>query len=144
MDVGVPWLTWGKVDGKAVFNGDVTVLDDEVCAPFLRTPNGVSGFFLIGGLPTFLLGSSLALGAARFFVVLPVAVCFGVCLGAVAGAGTSTSICFAISGRSTQVEGCGISCNWDATLLGSISGTRTHAGTEAVSLMGVVKRDVLV
>jgi len=110
-----------------VFNGDVTVLDDEEFATFLRTPNEVSGFFFMGGLPTFLLGSSLALGAARFLAVLPVVVlavlpvvvlavlpvvvCFAFSLGAVVTAGTSTSICFAISGRRTVVEGCGISCN---------------------------------
>lgn len=111
MEDDVPWLTWGKVDGKAVFNGDVTVLDDEAFAPFLRTPNEVSSFFFMGGLPTFLLGSSLALGAARFLAVLPVVVCFAFSLGALVTAGTSTSICFAISGRRTLVEGWGISCN---------------------------------
>ena len=147
MDVDVPWLTWGgKVEGKAVFNGEVTVLDDEAWELFFLTPDGVSDFFLMGGLPTFLLGSSLALGAARFFEVLLVTVCFVVCLGAVVTAGTSgtsTSICFTISGRRTLVEGCGISCNWDATLLGSISGTRTLTDAEAVSLVVVVERDVL-
>ena len=112
IDVEVPWLSWGKVDGNAVFNGDVTVLEEEPWELFFRAPDGVSGFFLIGGLPTFLLGSSLAtLGAALFFTVLLVTGGFEVCLGAGAFTGTSTSICFAISGTRTLVDGCGSSCN---------------------------------
>ena len=112
-DDDVPCPSWGNDDGNAVFKGDVTILVGEACALLLRFPDEGLGFALVfrDGLPTLRLGSSLPLGAARFFVVPPAAGCFGVCLDVLVTAGMVSLVCFVISGTRILVGGGEISCN---------------------------------
>ena len=140
--------SWGNVDGNAVFNGDVTMLVVEACELFLRLPGEGLAFVFNGGLPTFRLGSSLPLGAARFFAVPPPSDCFDFSFNVLVTGGTVTSIFFAISDTRLLVDSCGIACNWFATDTGSISGPRTvddiGLGTGEVSLVDVDELELLV
>ena len=119
----------------------------EACELFLRFPGVGLAFVFNGGLPTFRLGSSLPLGAARFFAVVPpLSGCFDVSFNVLITGGIVTSIFFAISDTRVLVEGCGISCNWFATEMGNISGPRTvdDTGFGEVSLVDVNKLELLV
>lgn len=118
---------------------------EEAGELFLRFPGLELVLFFSGGLPTFLLGSSPVLGAARFFVVLPPVDCFGVSFKVLVTAGIVTSICFAISDTRAVVDGCAISCNCVATVLGNISGPRTvdDDGLGEVSTAGAIKLGLL-
>ena len=151
--VDVPWVSWGNVEGNAVFKGDVTKLAAEVRTLFLWSPVEAFALDFKGGLPTFLLGSSPPLLAGRFlgtlfaggcfgallatgcfgtllaagcFGTLLAAGCFGVCLGVLVTGDIITSIGFVISGKRTLVAVWEISCKWVVTVLGIISGTSTE------------------
>lgn len=162
--VDVPWASWGKVEGNAVFKGDVTKLGAEVRTLFLWSPVEAFALDFKGGLPTFLLGSSPPLLADRFlgtllaggcfgtllaagclgtllaagcFGTLLAAGCFGVCLGVLVTGDITTSIGFVSSGKRTLVAVLEISCKWVVTVLGIISGTSTDdiALGEVISLV---------
>lgn len=163
--VDVPWESWGKVEGNAVFKGDVTRLAAEVRTLFLWSPVEAFALDFKGGLPTFLFGSSPPLLAGRFlgtllaggcfgtllatgcfgtllatgcFGTLLAAGCFGVCLGVLVTGDIITSSGFVISGKRTLVAVREISCKWVVTVLGIISGTSTEDDIALGEVMSLV------